>query len=164
MAAEPGLLSGRLALGWLIGGEWRFHPARFLTTAIAIAVGVALGFAVHLVNGSALASFDGAVRGVNGAAELSVNATSALGIDERLYPRVANAAGVADASPVVRLDARIGGTRLTLLGLDVIRAGAVTPSLVGLPPRGPDAGGDAVFDEASLESLKGHIAVGPGPA
>lgn len=150
MAAEPGLLSARLALGWLIGGEWRFHPARFLTTAVAIAVGVALGFAVHLVNGSALASFDGAVRGVNGAAELSVRATSPLGIDERLYPRVARAAGVADASPVVRLEARIGKARLTLLGTDVIRAGAVTPSLVGLPPRGPDAGGDVVFDEAAL--------------
>ncbi|MBD8680139.1 FtsX-like permease family protein [Sphingomonas sp. CFBP 13720] len=150
MPAEPGLLSARLALGWLIGGEWRFHPARFVTTAVAIAVGVALGFAVHLVNGSALASFDGAVRGVNGAAELSVGATSTLGTDEELYPRVARAAGVADASPVVRLDARIGKARLTLLGLDVIRAGAVTPSLTGLPPRGPDAGSDVVFDETSL--------------
>jgi len=154
VAAEPGLLSGRLALGWLIGGEWRFHPARFLTTAVAIAVGVALGFAVHLVNGSALASFDGAVRGVNGAAELSIRATSPLGIDERLYPRVARAAAIVDASPVVRLDARVGAVRLTLLGIDVIRAGAVTPSLVGLPPRGPDTGDDpdngSVFDEASL--------------
>lgn len=63
MASDAGLISGRLALTWLIGGEWRFHPARFLMTAIAIAVGVALGFAVHLVNGSALASFDGAMRG-----------------------------------------------------------------------------------------------------
>lgn len=150
MAAEPGLWSGRLALGWLIGGEWRFHPARFLTTAVAIAVGVALGFAVHLVNGSALTAFDGAVRGVNGAAELSVRATSPLGIDERLYPRIARAAGVADASPVVRLEARIGAAPVTLLGLDVIRAAAVTPSLIGLPPAGPDTGNDAVFDEASL--------------
>jgi putative ABC transport system permease protein len=150
VAADPGLLSARLALGWLIGGEWRFHPARFLTTAVAIAVGVALGFAVHLVNGSALASFDGAVRGVNGAAELSVRATSPLGVDEQIYPRVARAAGVADASPVVRMDARIGTARLTLLGIDVIRAGVVTPSLVGIPPRGPDTGNDAVFDEASL--------------
>ncbi|WP_380787098.1 FtsX-like permease family protein [Sphingomonas sp. R86521] len=150
MSFEPGLWSGRLALGWLIGGEWRFHPARFLTTAVAIAVGVALGFAVHLVNGSALASFDGALRGVNGAAELSVRATSPLGFDERLYPRVARTAGVGDASPVVRLDARIGKTRLTLLGVDVIRAAAVTPSLIGIRPRGPDTGNDAAFDERAL--------------
>ncbi|HVF94824.1 MAG TPA: FtsX-like permease family protein, partial [Sphingomonas sp.] len=115
-----------------------------------IAVGVALGFAVHLVNGSALASFDGAIRGVNGAAELSVRASSPLGFDERFYPLVARAPGVADASPVVRLDARIGTARLTLLGVDVIRAAAVTPSLIGIRPRGPDAGSDAAFDESAL--------------
>ena len=150
MAADAGLWSGRLALGWLIGGEWRFHPARFVMTAIAIAVGVALGFAVHLVNGSALASFDGAMREVNGAADLSVRATSPLGVDERLYPRVALAPGVADASPVVELDARIGTVRLTLLGVDVVRAAAVTPSLVGIRPLGLDTGNDAAFDETAL--------------
>ena len=149
MAADPGLWSGRLALRWLVAGEWRFHPARFLTTAIAIAVGVALGFAVHLVNGSALASFDGAMRGVSGAAELSVRATSPLGFDERFYPRIALADGVADASPVVRLDARIGTTRLDLLGIDVIRAVQVTPSLIGLRS-GLDAGGDAAFDSDAV--------------
>ncbi|WP_380783208.1 FtsX-like permease family protein [Sphingomonas sp. R86520] len=145
-----GLWSGRLGLGWLIVGEWRFHPARFLLTAVAIAVGVALGFAVHLVNGSALASFDGAMRGVSGAAELSVRATSPLGFDERLYPRVSRAGGVGDASPVVRLDARIGAVKLTLLGVDVIRAAAITPSLIGIRPNGPDSGNDAAFDEATL--------------
>lgn len=150
MAADAGSWRARVALGWLIGGEWRFHPARFVLTAVAIAVGVALGFAVHLVNGSALASFDGAMRGINGAAELSVRATSPLGVDERLYPLVARAAGVADASPVVRLDARIGDARLTLLGVDVVRAAAVTPSLVGIRPRGGDLGNDAVFDETAL--------------
>lgn len=150
MRAEPGLWSGRLALGWLLGGEWRFHPTRFLVTAIAIAVGVALGFAVHLVNGSALASFDNAVRGVNGTADLSVKATSRLGFDERLYPRVALASGVADASPVVQLQARIGAARMTLLGLDILRAAAVTPTLIGVRSQGPDAGGAAVFDEASV--------------
>ncbi|MGU3390355.1 FtsX-like permease family protein [Sphingomonas sp. M1A8_2b] len=150
---EPGLRSSRLALGWLIGGEWRFHPARFLLTAVAILVGVALGFAVHLVNGSALAAFDGAMRGVSGAAELSVRATSPLGVDERLYPRVARADGVADASPVVSLDARIGKTRLTLLGVDVIRAAMVTPSLIGVrpPSLGQDASNaDTAFDEDSV--------------
>ena len=150
MAAEPTLLSARLALGWLVGGEWRFHPLRFALTAVAIAVGVALGFAVHLVNGSALASFEGAVRGLNGAADLSVRATSPLGMDERLYPRVAQAAGIADASPVVRIEARIGAVPLTLLGLDVIRAAAVTPALVGTRPQGIGGGESSPFDEAAL--------------
>ena len=150
MRAEPGLWSGRLALGWLIGGEWRFHPARFLVTALAIAVGVALGFAVHLVNGSALASFDSAVRGVNGSADLSVKATSRLGFDERLYPRVASATGVMDASPVVQLDARIGTARVTLLGLDILRAAAVTPTLIGVGAQAANGVGGDVFDEASV--------------
>jgi putative ABC transport system permease protein len=150
VAAEPGLVAGRLALGWLIGGEWRFHPARFVTTAVAIAVGVALGFAVHLVNGSALASFDGAMRGVSGAAELSVRATSPLGFDEQLYPLVARTAGVAEASPVVSLDARIGKARMTLLGVDILRAAVVTPSLIGMQARGFGSGNDAAFGEDAL--------------
>ena len=165
MAAEAGLVAGRLALGWLIGGEWRFHPARFVTTAVAIAVGVALGFAVHLVNGSALASFDGAMRGINGAAELSVRATSPLGFDEQLYPLVASAEGVADASPVVSLDARIGKARLTLLGVDILRAAAVTPSLIGMRARELGSGNDATFDEATLflsrrAMIEAHAVVG----
>ena len=144
------MFQSRLALRWLIGGEWRWHPARFLLTAVAIAVGVALGFAVHLVNGSALASFEGAVRGVNGAADLTVRAASPLGFDETLYPRVATAPGLLDASPVVRLDASAGRDRLTLLGIDVIRAASVTPGLVGTRPQGQDQRSDAVFDGDAL--------------
>jgi putative ABC transport system permease protein len=151
IAAEPGLLAGRLALRWLIGGEWRFHPARFALTAVAIAVGVALGFAVHLVNGSALASFDGAMRGVSGAAELSVRASSPLGFDEALYPKVAQTSGVADASPVVSLTAQLGKARITLLGLDIMRAAVVTPALIGIRPRGLGGGNaETAFDEAAL--------------
>jgi putative ABC transport system permease protein len=148
MAGKRGIGSARLALRWLIAGEWRFHPARFVLTAVAIAVGVALGFAVHLVNGSALASFDGAMRGVSGAAELSIRATSPLGFDEALYPRVARTTGVADASPVVSMPAQIGRAHITLLGIDVLRAAVVTPSLIGFAPRGFDRG--AAFDDAAL--------------
>ncbi len=148
--ADQDLWSARVALGWLIAGEWRAHPSRFLLTAIAIAIGVALGFAVHLVNGSALSSFDGAIRGVNGAADLSVRASTPLGFDEMLYPQVATAAGVADASPVVKLNARDGNARFTLLGLDVIRAANVTPSLIGARSSGPDQSHAAIFDDRML--------------
>ena len=152
------ILRARLALRWLIAGEWRAHPARLALTAIAIAIGVALGFAVHLVNGSALSSFEGALRTVNGSADLQVNATSPLGFDGRLYARVATAPGVADASPVVVLRAIVGDTRFTLLGLDVIRAAQVTPSLVGIVPASasaPASSGigrrtDAAFDGQAL--------------
>ncbi len=150
VAAKSGLMSGRLALRWLIGGEWRFHPARFAMTAIAIAVGVALGFAVHLVNGSALASFNGAMRGISGGAALSVRATSPLGFDEQTYPEIARAEGVADASPVVSLNARARDVRLTLLGVDITRAAAVTPALIGMNLRGPGAGNETAFDETAL--------------
>ena len=150
MAGSTGLLGSRLALGWLVGGEWRWHPARLGLTAVAITIGVALGFAVHLINGSSLASFDQAVRGVNGAADLAVRASTPLGFDEALYPRVAMAAGVTDASPVVELHATARGKRLTLLGLDVIRAANVTPSLIGVRASGPGGGGDEMFDDNAL--------------
>jgi putative ABC transport system permease protein len=135
--ADPALRRSRLALAWLIIGEWRWHPGRFVATALAIAVGVALGFAVHLVNGSALASFDAAVSGVNGAADLQVTGRTPLGFDERLYPRLMTAPGVADVSPVVSLNAKTADVRFTLLGLDPIRAAIVTPTLIGSSHSGP---------------------------
>ncbi|KQT52081.1 hypothetical protein ASG43_20550 [Aureimonas sp. Leaf454] len=150
MRAAASVFSARLALAWLVGGEVRAHPARLLGVIVAIAVGVALGFAVHLVNGSALSAFDGAVRGVNGTADLQVQAASPLGFDEAIYPAVARSEGVIDASPVVRLDAESRGGRFALLGLDIIRAAAVTPSLVGLRPTGPDATGERVFSGDAL--------------
>jgi putative ABC transport system permease protein len=138
-------------VGWLIAGDWRQHPARIVTAVIAIATGVALGFAVHLVNASALIAFGQAVRTVNGTAELQVKAAGPLGLDEALYPRILETPGVADASPVVELDAVADrGARVSLLGLDVIRAANVTPSLIGLP-RGSEAiGPDDVFTDTAL--------------
>jgi len=161
------VLSARLALAWLVLGEWRAHPARLALTAIAIAIGVALGFAVHLVNGSALSSFEGALRTVNGRADVQVNATSPLGFDEAVYPRVARAPGVVDASPAVVLRATIGTTGFTLLGLDVLRAAQVTPSLVGIVPTGVDRRSDAAFDGDALflsAAALRNLRVEPGQA
>src|SRR5579871_1600702 len=121
-----------VATRWMIAGEWRAHPARVILAAFAIAVGVALGFAVHLINASALNEFDRAVRTVNGDADLQVHATTPLGFDEALYPKLARASGVAAASPVVEMPATIDGeVSLTLLGIDPLRASVVTPNLMG---------------------------------
>ncbi|MBU2135885.1 MAG: hypothetical protein KKA45_06775, partial [Alphaproteobacteria bacterium] len=51
--ARPSSLSPRL-LVWMVLGEWRAQPGRTLAAILAIAVGVGLGLAIHLVNRSAL--------------------------------------------------------------------------------------------------------------
>ncbi len=161
MAAEASAALPPLAARWLVLGEWRAHPARVIIGALAIAVGVALGFAVHLVNRTALDSFARAISTVNGAADLQVHGLTPAGFDEALYPKVARLPGVAGASPVVSLAARHsdagtpefnagnGRQRITLLGLDGLRAASVTPSLIGMPINGPGrASGldpDAIF-------------------
>ena len=141
----------------MILGEWRAHPVRVATAAAAIAIGVALGLAVHLVNASALSEFSKAVSAVNGEAQLQVRSASAFGFDESLYPRLAQASGVAAVSPVVELEAATDrtGQTVTVLGLDVLRAAAVTPSLMARPlaaegesQRGPTV--DTAFDEGAV--------------
>jgi putative ABC transport system permease protein len=132
-----------LALGgpwrWLIAGEWRAHPMRFILAGLAIAVGVALGFAVHVINRSAADAFGQAVRSASGDADLQVRAASPLGFDERLYPRLFDVSGVADASPVLHFNARIGEANVTLLGIDMLRALTVTPGLLGRRLDGAEA-------------------------
>ena len=140
------------AMLWLILGEWRSQPVRVVTAAIAIAVGVALGFAVHLINASALTEFSKAIGTVNGDADLQVQSVSAAGFEEALYPKLARAPGVALASPVIQLTGVVPGEdeRLTLIGLDIFRAAAVTPNLLGRPSgagEGGFGGAGAVFDE-----------------
>lgn len=91
----------------------------------AIALGVALGFAVHLVNASALGEFDKAVHAVSGSADLKVRSANAFGFDERVYPQVARLPGL-DVSPVVALSALVDGkTPVSLEGVDVLRAGGM---------------------------------------
>ncbi len=143
LASAPGWQT--LALRWMAVAELRAHPVRWLTAALAIAIGVALGYAVHLVNRSALDEFARAVQTVNGAADLQVQATQARGFDEKLYPVLARIPGVAQASPVVEVTLPVPERRrLTVLGLDVLRAARVTPALLGRPFPANDAG--AAFD------------------
>ncbi len=139
-----------VATGWLLAGEWRAQPVRMAIAVLAIAVGVALGFAVHLVNSAALGSFGRAMASVQGRADLSVRAAAPTGMDERLYPRLARLSGIAVASPVVEVPASWGqlarpgtpdaaarpGGRFTLLGTDFLRAMQVTPGLIGISSAG----------------------------
>ena len=137
MAADPALPP--TLLGWMVRGEWRANPVRTLVAVLAIAVGVALGFAVHLVNRSALAEFDMAVRTVSGSADIRIEAVTPTGFDEALYPRIARLPGLAAVSPVIEIAARTtAGDPLTVIGLDPLRAARVTPALAAAA--GPGSG------------------------
>ncbi|MET0618218.1 MAG: ABC transporter permease, partial [Luteibacter sp.] len=124
---------------WLLGSEWRAYPGRVLSAVLAIALGVALGFAVHLINASALGEFDKAVHSVSGAADFTVRSTSPFGFDEATYPRVARLPGVSVA-PAVVLPALIDGkTPVSLEGVDLLRA-APPGQVAGTGESGQSAG------------------------
>jgi putative ABC transport system permease protein len=114
----------------LVLGPIRQSKGRLALSLAAIALGVALGYAVQLVNQSAINEFSQAVQTLSGTADLEIRGPRA-GFDEALYPRVARLPEVAVASPVIEVDIRLGGRseRLRVLGVDVFRAALVQPQL-----------------------------------
>jgi len=102
------------------------HKGRFALSVLAIAIGVALGYAVRLVNQAAVNEFSAAVQTLSGEADLLVRGPR-TGFDEALYPRLAKLPEVAVASPVVEVDARLPNRResLKVLGVDLFRAARV---------------------------------------
>ncbi|HJV74590.1 MAG TPA: FtsX-like permease family protein, partial [Noviherbaspirillum sp.] len=149
------LLLGR----WLMLGEWRAHPGRAIVAVIAIALGVALGFAIHLINSAAYNEFSAAIKSLSGQADLQVRGTQAY-FPEDLYAQLAQREGVAVASPVLEIDAAVPGqeSALKVLGIDVFKAAAVSPDLIGIAAddRPFDTlSDDAIFlSTAAMESLK----------
>lgn len=156
---------------WLAAGELRAHPGRLLVALAAIAIGVALGLAVQLINASAATEFSQAVRATTGQADFEIRGPRG-GFDDRLLERVAADPAVAVASPMVEVDARVldgakasaGETRiLKVIGIDPFRAAQVTPALVGVPAGDEDGlallADDAVFLSPAAQSWLG---VAPG--
>ncbi|NRT56688.1 FtsX-like permease family protein [Sphaerotilus uruguayifluvii] len=129
----------------LAAQEARHHPGRIAVALLAVALGVALAFAVHLINASALAEFGQAVRTVNGQPDLELRAAGGRDLDEALYTRVAALAAVAQASPVIEIDTvaidASGRKRaLKLIGQDLLVAATLAPAL--LPRPDPARGAD----------------------
>jgi putative ABC transport system permease protein len=104
---------------------------RMALSAIGIALGVALGYGVHLVNRAAVDDVAASVRALAGEADLEVRGGRS-GFAEELYPRIARLPGVSVASPALELDAGIAGTERTLriTGIDILRAALLQPQLV----------------------------------
>jgi putative ABC transport system permease protein len=113
----------RLRLMATVLGPLRQSPGRALVAIVAIALGVALGLAVHLINRVAADEVQLAARSLFGIADLSVQGSGTGGLDETLYPTLAKLPMVSVASPVVEVRARLPGRERTLqlLGIDAFR-------------------------------------------
>jgi putative ABC transport system permease protein len=138
-----------------ITGPMRRSPGRTLLAVIAIALGVALGLAIYLINRSAADEISLAARSLYGLADLAVEG-GAEGFDENLYPRIARVPGVVVASPVVEVLAKLIGRRgaLTLMGLDGFRSRLLQPAIAtAMVPASRDSadeGKEGTFDERSV--------------
>jgi putative ABC transport system permease protein len=151
---------------------------------LAVAIGVALALAIHLVNASALEEFRQAIATVNGSAHAQLQARSGA-FDETVWAALAAdpPAGVTALSPVIETDLMLAPRESTdantspssrapvarprslrLVALDPFAAAAVTPALL---PLASTAGGadsplfdpDAIFlSPAALQAL--DMAVG----
>lgn len=118
---------------WLLVGQLKTFPFRYIFAALSIAIGIALGFSVHLINGTASDAFGDAVRNLSGSSDAQVAGATSLGFDEELYTQVFQLPEVADVSPVIEMSAVLGetGKRIKLLGIDPFRAAGITPVLLG---------------------------------
>jgi putative ABC transport system permease protein len=116
----------------LVLSQIREQPGRLSVTVLAIALGVALGVAVYLVNTSALGEFSLAASRLVGSADLVLRGPPE-GFAESLYATLASNPDVESASPVLEIEAALPGRRdpLRILGLDPFRAGTLQPALIG---------------------------------
>ncbi len=154
--------------------ELLHHPWRTASALIAVVLGVALGFAVHVINASALDEFSRAVRSVQGQPDLELRAMQGM-LPEQIYALAARQhQQVAQAAPW--LEATVQAQRapdnakpvtLRLLGGDALQFGALAPALMPRLFAGHDRldlfAPDAVFlNAAALQALGLNEAQAPG--
>ncbi|MBL8328209.1 MAG: FtsX-like permease family protein [Rubrivivax sp.] len=121
----------------LVLSEWRHQPWRHLTALLAVALGVALAWSVHLINHSALSEFASAVRSANGQPDAVLRA-GRQGLDEALIDRVAALPAVAQVSAVAEVDTYAldsAGKRVALrvMGVDALAVAWLAPDLMPRP-------------------------------
>ncbi len=127
--------------------ELRHHPWRNGAAVVAVMLGVALAFAVHVINASALDEFARGMRSVAGQADVQVQGRSRPVIDESLYGRLSRHPDVQSASPVIEINTYAllpqgrsdgplqGSSKLAIrvLGVDALQVAGITLEVLPLP-------------------------------
>lgn len=131
---------------------WRDQPGRVILAVVAVMLGVALAFGVHLLNGAALTEFARAARSVNGQPDLVLRARTGPLTDGDLAALL-NRPEVAAANPVLEAQALWPGSAgrdgrpvsVRLIGLDPLAllasASAGRPMAGELTPQMPQGAG-----------------------
>ena len=116
--------------------ELRQHPWRNAAAVVAVMLGVALAFSVHLINASALDEFAQATRAVSGQSDLELRAAQGQ-FDEALFGRVAILPEVAQAAPVLEIGSYLrtpsGKQSLKVVGIDALAVARMAPDLMPIP-------------------------------
>lgn len=118
---------------WLIRAQFKARRAATALSMLAIALGVALGYAIHLINDAALADFSQAMKSVQGEPDAVIApADSAGSLPLSLINELARDELVAVIAPVIETRVRIGDASpaVKLIGLDIFSAHAVMPKLM----------------------------------
>jgi putative ABC transport system permease protein len=146
--------------------EWRAHAWRQSAAWVAVALGVAMGLSVHLINEAALSEFGAAVRSANGQPDASLRCEPAC--NDAVFAALAALPLVRSAHPVAEFSSYVLGTSgqrvpVSVLGVDGLSVAAVAPELMPRVDHGQDRlallGADRVFANAAALAQTG-LAVG----
>lgn len=146
----------------------RHHPWRHATAVLAISLGVALSFAVQLINASAMAEFSQAVRQLSGQADLELSAADGLLPDSALATLAALAPSpdpVRTTLPVLEGQVRWGEAALRIVGVDLLAAAHLPPDLQPQARRNPsrtDSQTDSQTDSPGHARTDPWAGLGPG--
>ena len=152
---------------WLVRAQFTTRRMATALSMLAIALGVALGYAIHLINAAALADFSQAMKSVQGEPDAVIAPRDSAGqVPLALINEIARDADVAIIAPVIETRVRIDNATMAvkLIGLDVFSAAAVTPKL--LPRQSDRVAGGSVFEDGVYASptLLARFKLAPGDA
>ena len=160
--------------------ELLHHPWRTVAALVAVMLGVALAFSVHLINASALDEFSQALRSVGGQADLELRSRSvSASLEQAVLQTLRHNPAVATASPVLELSTYAlpvtphanaadpskptKRVLLRVLGVDALQVASLAPDLLPLPARDADRmalfAPNTVFLNAAARQVLGDSSV-----
>lgn len=121
---------------WLIKAQLKTRRTATLLSMLAIALGVTLGYAIHLINDAALADFSRAMKSVQGEPDAIVTPrNSADHVSLLTLNQLATDPHIAVMTPVIETRVRVAATTrqlagtIRLLGLDIFTAATLMPDM-----------------------------------